>query len=109
MPKKIFIKIFSGNETNINWFIKEKNLNQPWSKKLQKIEEKIFISTKKLSNIEKETGLTIEEVKDINKRMSIGEAKAKRAKKEIPELCSIEQTNNDESGTRTHATFVTRK
>lgn len=85
MPKKNFIKIFSGNKTNIDWFIKEKNLNQPWSKKLQEIEERIFISIKKLSNIEKETGLTIEEVKDINKRMSIGEAKAKRAKKEMVE------------------------
>ncbi|QIQ41114.1 MAG: RNA polymerase sigma factor RpoD [Buchnera aphidicola (Aphis urticata)] len=85
MPKKNFIKIFSGNETNINWLIKEKHLNQPWSKKIQKIEEKIFLSIKKLSNIEKETGLTIREVKDINKRMSIGEAKAKRAKKEMVE------------------------
>lgn len=85
MPKKNFIKIFSGNKTNIDWFIKEKNLHQPWSKKLQEIEERIFISIKKLSNIEKETGLTIEEVKDINKRMSIGEAKAKRAKKEMVE------------------------
>ncbi|QCI18050.1 RNA polymerase sigma factor RpoD [Buchnera aphidicola (Aphis nasturtii)] len=85
MPKKNFIKIFSGNETNINWLIKEKNLNQPWSEKIQKIEEKILLSIKKLSNIEKETGLTIGEVKDINKRMSIGEAKAKRAKKEMVE------------------------
>ncbi|QFQ32800.1 RNA polymerase sigma factor RpoD [Buchnera aphidicola (Aphis fabae)] len=85
MPKKNFIKIFSGNETNIDWFIKEKNLNQSWSKKLKEIEERIFISIKKLSNIEKETGLTIQEVKDINKRMSIGEAKAKRAKKEMVE------------------------
>ncbi|QFQ32371.1 RNA polymerase sigma factor RpoD [Buchnera aphidicola] len=85
MPRKNFIKIFSGNETNINWLIKEKSLNQPWSKKIQKIEEKIFVSIKKLRNIEKETGLTIEEVKDINKRMSIGEAKAKRAKKEMVE------------------------
>ncbi|QCI18622.1 RNA polymerase sigma factor RpoD [Buchnera aphidicola] len=85
MPKKNFIKIFSGNETDIDWFIKEKNLNQPWSKKLKEIEEKIFISIKKLIKIEKETGLTIEEVKDINKRMSIGEAKAKRAKKEMVE------------------------
>lgn len=85
MPKKNFIQIFLGNETNIDWFIKEQSANQQWSKKLQAVKEKIFISIKKLSNIEKETGLKIEEVKDINKRMSIGEAKAKRAKKEMVE------------------------
>ncbi|QCI16896.1 RNA polymerase sigma factor RpoD [Buchnera aphidicola (Aphis helianthi)] len=85
MPKKNFMKIFLGNQNNIDWFIKEKNSKQPWSEKLQEVEEKIFTSIKKLTNIEKETGLTIKEVKDINKRMSIGEAKAKRAKKEMVE------------------------
>ncbi|AWH90704.1 RNA polymerase sigma factor RpoD [Buchnera aphidicola (Melanaphis sacchari)] len=85
MPKKKFINIFSGKETSYYWFKKEQNANQPWSKKLKKIKDKVFISIEKLIQIEKETGLKIEQVKDINKRMSIGEAKARRAKKEMVE------------------------
>lgn len=85
MPKKYFINIFSGKETNNHWFKIEQNINQPWSKKLKNIKEIVFISIKKLIEIEKETGLSIEQVKDINKRMSIGEAKARRAKKEMVE------------------------
>jgi len=85
MPKKIFIKIFPIKKINNLWFIKEQNTNQPWSENLKKVKEDIFISIKKLIEIEKETGLTIEQVKDINKRMSIGESKARRAKKEMVE------------------------
>ncbi|AHG60309.1 RNA polymerase sigma factor RpoD [Buchnera aphidicola] len=85
MPKENFIKIFSGNEVNNSWFIKEQNKNQPWSKNLIKIKDSVLSSMQKLIEIEEETGLTIEQVKDINKRMSIGEAKARRAKKEMVE------------------------
>ncbi|ANZ22303.1 RNA polymerase subunit sigma [Buchnera aphidicola (Diuraphis noxia)] len=85
MPKKIFIKIFPEKKINYHWFIKEQNTDQPWSNNLKKIKEAVFISIQKLIDIEQETGLTIEQVKDINKRMVIGEAKAKRAKKEMVE------------------------
>ncbi|QCI20215.1 RNA polymerase sigma factor RpoD [Buchnera aphidicola (Brachycaudus cardui)] len=85
MPKKNFIKIFSENKINNNWFIKEQNTNKPWSENLKKVKEAVFISMNKLIEIEEETGLTIAQVKDINKRMSIGEAKARRAKKEMVE------------------------
>ncbi|QNS01803.1 MAG: RNA polymerase sigma factor RpoD [Buchnera aphidicola (Pentalonia nigronervosa)] len=85
MPRKYFIKIFSGNEANHQWFKIEQNANQPWSKKLHTIENTVFSSINKLVQIEQETGLTIEQTKDINKRMSIGEAKARKAKKEMVE------------------------
>lgn len=85
MPKKIFINIFPEKKINYHWFVKEQNTNEPWSKNLKKIKEDVFISIKKLVEIEEETGLTIKQVKDINKRMSIGEAKARRAKKEMVE------------------------
>lgn len=85
MPKKIFINIFPEKKINHHWFVKEQNTNQPWSENLKKIKEDVFISIKKLMKIEEETGLTIKQVKDINKRMSIGEAKARRAKKEMVE------------------------
>ena len=49
------------------------------------MKEDVHRGLQKLQQIEEETGLTIEQVKDINRRMSIGEAKARRAKKEMVE------------------------
>ncbi|CAL4318258.1 RNA polymerase sigma factor RpoD [Buchnera aphidicola (Eriosoma lanigerum)] len=85
IPKKKFIHIFSKSETNKNWFNQVKKMNKNWSEKLLHFQESIHNSLKKLTEVEQETGLTIEQVKDINRRMSIGEAKAKRAKKEMVE------------------------
>ncbi|AKC60237.1 RNA polymerase sigma factor RpoD [Blochmannia endosymbiont of Camponotus (Colobopsis) obliquus] len=85
MPKKIFITLFVGNEANEHWFKTAQTMNQPWSEKLNNIYQKVLCSLNKLHDIEEETGLTIKQIKDINKRMSIGEAKAKRAKKEMVE------------------------
>lgn len=85
MPKKKFIQIFPVKKIDYIWFIKEQKKNLPWSENLKKVQEDVLISLKKLIEIEKETGLTIAQVKDINKRMSIGELKAKRAKKEMVE------------------------
>ena len=59
--------------------------NKPWSEKLLEVKEDVQRGLQKLQQIEEETGLTIEQVKDINRRMSIGEAKARRAKKEMVE------------------------
>ncbi|MGR6812462.1 RNA polymerase sigma factor RpoD, partial [Acinetobacter baumannii] len=80
-----FITLFTGNETNDTWFTAARAMNKPWSEKLAGIEEEVQRSLQKLQQIEVETGLTIEQVKDINRRMSIGEAKARRAKKEMVE------------------------
>lgn len=85
MPKKIFVELFAGNETNNIWFNTALSMQTKWAQKLNNIHKDIQYSTSKLYQIEKETGLTIKQVKDINKRMSIGEAKAKRAKKEMVE------------------------
>lgn len=85
MPKKNFVDLFSGNESDKTWLDTALSMNTSWSKKLHKVYEEIQQSIHKLRSIEKETGLTIEQVKDINRRMSIGEAKARRAKKEMVE------------------------
>lgn len=85
MPKKIFITLFLGNETNKKWFDTALAMNKNWSENLNKVNIDVQQSIKKLLKIEKETGLTIEQLKDINRRMSIGEAKARRAKKEMVE------------------------
>lgn len=85
MPKKNFVSLFTGNESSENWFQAAKAMKKPWSEKLDDVAEDVQRSLQKLAQIEHETGLTIEQVKDINRRMSIGEAKARRAKKEMVE------------------------
>lgn len=85
MPKKNFINAFTNNESNNGWFEFAKNSGKPWSAGLQAADEEVQRSIQKLQQVEKETGLTIAQIKDINRRMSIGEAKARRAKKEMVE------------------------
>ncbi|ADU70695.1 MAG: RNA polymerase sigma factor RpoD [Pantoea sp.] len=85
MPKKNFITLFTGNETSESWFKAALAMNKPWSEKLLEVQDDVMRCLQKLLQIEEETGLTIEQVKDINRRMSIGEAKARRAKKEMVE------------------------
>jgi len=85
MPKATFIKIFPGNETSKEWFDAEKAAGHPYSEKLQKVEADVERCIHKLVQLEQETFLNIHGIKDINRRMSIGEAKARRAKKEMVE------------------------
>lgn len=85
MPKKNFITLFSSNASNETWFNTALAMNKPWSEKLHTVAQDVYRSMQKLRQIEEETGLTIEQVKDINRCMSIGEAKARRAKKEMVE------------------------
>jgi RNA polymerase primary sigma factor len=85
MPKKNFVKAFTGKETNLDWFIKEVGSSKPYAEGLRMVEDDVNRCVHKLDVIEKETDLTIAGIKDINRRMSIGEAKARRAKKEMVE------------------------
>jgi len=85
MPKATFIKIFPGNETSKDWFIEQMNAGEPYSAKLKDVEQDVERCIYKLSMLEQETYLNVHGIKDINRRMSIGEAKARRAKKEMVE------------------------
>ncbi len=85
MPKTTFIKIFPGNETSKDWFNEQKNAGLPHSNKLKDIESDVERCILKLNHLESETFLSVYGIKDINRRMSIGEAKARRAKKEMVE------------------------
>ncbi|ATW02002.1 RNA polymerase sigma factor RpoD [Candidatus Legionella polyplacis] len=87
IPKKIFINTFLGEETNLTWI---NTLINTHSKKLDlklisKYSEKIKFLQNHLINLEKLHGLTINEIKDINNKISLGETKAKKAKKEMVE------------------------
>jgi len=85
MPKTTFIKIFPGNETSTNWFKEQKAAGLPYSARLSDIDLDVNRCVSKLNNLETETFLKVVAIKDINRRMSIGEAKARRAKKEMVE------------------------
>lgn len=85
MPRKDFIKTFPGNETNSEWLNQHVKGDSAWSKLLLEYAEEVLRAQRKLMLLEEISGLSIEEIKDINRRMSIGEAKARRAKKEMVE------------------------
>lgn len=85
MPKKDFIKAFSGNETSTEWLFKILDSNLPYAADMRGHQEELERAISKMNQVEDETGLCIADIKDINRRMSIGEAKARRAKKEMVE------------------------
>jgi RNA polymerase primary sigma factor len=85
LPKKDFIKIFPGNETKTSWFDLLQAGGDVTARRLQDVNTEVRRSIQKLKDIEIDTRLNIEAIKDINRRMSIGEAKARRAKKEMVE------------------------
>jgi len=85
MPKKTFVAAFTNNECETAWFEYQKQAGKAWSPRLVEMDEDIQRAIGKLQQIEEETGLSIAQIKDINRRMSIGEAKARRAKKEMVE------------------------
>ena len=85
MPRKDFIKAFPGNETDLKWTSKLIKANAPWSAGIEKHEVDILRAQRKLAQVEKSSGLSILTIKDINRRLTIGEAMARRAKKEMVE------------------------
>ncbi|SKA54452.1 RNA polymerase primary sigma factor [Enterovibrio nigricans DSM 22720] len=85
MPKKTFVQLFGGNESSDNWLDAALATEKPFVDRLKLYEEDLRRCVQKLKIIEDETGLNVERIKDISRRMSIGEAKARRAKKEMVE------------------------
>ncbi|MGZ5058703.1 MAG: RNA polymerase sigma factor RpoD, partial [Methylobacter sp.] len=85
MPRKEFIASFPEHETSSEWFDQYLSADSKYSEVLKEREKEVRKAQKILSDIEAEYGLTISGLKDINRRMSIGEAKARRAKKEMIE------------------------
>ena len=85
MPRSHFIKSFSSKPTNTSWVANELRKKPKFATKLKDHKEEIVKLQKKLVLIEKNTELSVNDIKEINRKMSIGEAKAKRAKKEMIE------------------------
>lgn len=85
MPKKDFVAAFGNNATDASWVQAHVDAGKPYSDKLAANQEEIERCIMKLAAVERETNLEMNAIKDINRRMSIGEAKARRAKKEMVE------------------------
>jgi RNA polymerase primary sigma factor len=85
MPRKAFLNEFPGHETSIAWVNKHIKARKDYSNALAEQKDEITRIQKRLKQLTVDTGLSISEIKDINRRMSLGEAKARRAKKDMVE------------------------
>lgn len=85
MPRNHFIKAFPGNETNIDWINSEVDANQPYSQSLEHYRPAVMEQQQKMLTLQEQAGIPIKELKEINRRMTTGEAKARRAKREMTE------------------------
>ncbi len=85
MPRPHFIKSFPGNETNVKWIADEIANGKAYALGLTKFKPSILEQQEALIDLQKEVGLPIKDLKEIARQMSTGEAKARRAKREMIE------------------------
>ena len=85
MPRKDFIKAFPGNEVNLEWAEKLSKTKKAYAPLISERLDEVVRLQKRIQNIQTEVDLDVVDVKEINRRVSIGEAKARRAKKEMVE------------------------
>jgi RNA polymerase primary sigma factor len=85
MPRAHFIKVFAGTEGSRRWLTAEINAQQPWSEALVRVEPSVLELLGKIQAVQQKIGIPIRDLKEINKQMSTGEAKARRAKREMTE------------------------
>jgi RNA polymerase primary sigma factor len=85
MPRQHFIKVFAGTEGSRRWLTSEINASQPWSESLRRVEPSVLELLGKIQAVQQKIGIPVKDLKEINKQMSTGEAKARRAKREMTE------------------------
>ena len=85
MPRRDFLDEHIGSETSIAWVDRRIEARHAYSRRLARVRADIVRAQKKLRGLTRETGLRLAEIKDINRRMSLGEAKMRRAKKDMVE------------------------
>jgi len=85
MPRKLFIAGFVKNESDLTWLEEHLKTDEPFVEVIKENFHEIKKAQVRLSNVENESKLVTAEIKDINRRLSIGEAKMRRAKKEMVE------------------------
>jgi RNA polymerase primary sigma factor len=85
MPRPHFIKVFPGNETDMEWLKHEVQSGKPYAPALMRAAPAVLEEQQRLIDLQNRIGIPLKELKDINKQMSTGEAKARRAKREMTE------------------------
>jgi RNA polymerase primary sigma factor len=85
MPRPHFIKSFPGNEINMEWLDQELTQNKPYIERLTRYRHSILDQQDRLMALQNRVGIPIKELKEINKQMTTGEARARRAKREMIE------------------------
>lgn len=85
MPRPYFIKSFPGNESNLAWLEDELKLDNPYNEKLARFNHSILDQQQRIIDLETKVGISAKELKEINKQMTTGEARARRAKREMIE------------------------
>jgi RNA polymerase primary sigma factor len=85
MPRQHFIKVFPGNEIDLDWLKDEIGAGQELRRGLMRIHPAVLEEQQKLIDLQDRIGIPLKELKDINKQMSTGEAKMRRAKREMTE------------------------
>ncbi len=85
MPRKTFVTSFPSNETDESWIDPYLKKKEPWAARLADVAYDVRRSQRKLAVMADNAGLSVSDIKEINRGMSIGEAKSRRAKKEMVE------------------------
>src|SRR5258708_5754444 len=85
MPRAYFIKTFPGNEEDLNWVGREVGARKAYSEVLARFAPAVLEQQQALIDLQKRVGIPVKDLKEINRQMSTGEAKARRAKREMTE------------------------
>jgi RNA polymerase primary sigma factor len=85
MPRPHFIKTFPGNEDNLQWVAQELKTKKPYNETLERYQHAIVEQQKHLLDLQQRVGIPIRDLKEINRQMTNGEAKARRAKRDMIE------------------------
>ncbi len=85
MPREVFIASFPGHEVDLEWLDKEAKKRSAYSESVKLHRDVVLQAQRDMQTLEQDTHLSINEIKELNRQISIGEAKARRAKKEMVE------------------------
>ena len=83
MPRQHFISAFTENRERLDWVAREVAAKKPYSETLSRYGAAIVERQQKMLDLEKSGGIPIADLKEINKQMTNGEAKARRAKRDM--------------------------
>ncbi|MEN1944000.1 RNA polymerase sigma factor RpoD [Luteimonas sp. MJ293] len=85
MPRRDFLRVWDGNQTNLDWTDEMLKRKQKWASGLREVKDQVVAEQESMIALEKEIRVTLPELKEINRTMAYGEAKASKAKKEMVE------------------------